>query len=432
MVVHRLREKVPIIVGASHNRSQKTRSQLDQIVLSDAEGYRRKNRVSSDKMIRSIHDDVDESKFNAEIVDYMTSVEIMLLSFALSDFAKFDLLTVGNKETGKDVADVNKFLRENYDGVDQTAFIREGTPTSLDGTVRSGVNGLGNPEKYAFITGDLVFPDRINVLEQFQSFNPKQYALWLDLNAIKKIMPTDELKLFDRNCYASIIQDGELLPNKEPNLDLFSSRYKQWEAMNIAYTERAGGKLMKILTFYELLKHREPDENRTQYSPGRFATAIIRSLYHTTKNWQKTFRQDDAEVIFSTILGNDIHLTALHNDPWLLRDIDAYHDLVFYRLLASHIKEHGGWKSIFEPRVANALEQYAQFQAQQPEEVKQERILKYDQNTWFRRRVFELNIKEYQDGNDIKVQPRPDEDLDKCVAQLQNRYRQQQLLLNAA
>lgn len=365
----------PSLIGlsASHNVLSDKQSATDTVLMSLIDYYKcgascisiKYNRFSDNKA-----DHVDENKFLMELDDNLLVMVPQLFKYVGLGLR---VNVVGSKEVGIVVDTFKEFCLSKYNFKPDIKLVPEGETSSSRGMLWSAgyavIDNIVNPLNKMFTGKPLVkgnlrkvkkyklslstsmkesmkldelsplemaafspldVPCATNDIEQMLDKDLDNYNFLMHLNPQKSTFYKGQ-KLFTRNFYTYLInENNQQVWCKEPQLYLISR-----EALPIVtflgdvfYGNRQKGQL---------------SIKKAMLSPFKDVSFIRKMLFD--KNGSKAkwgLHYFIAETLGYFILGgHPVRLKAKHNDPFLLRDIDAVHDLNYYRALVKHAKDTG-------------------------------------------------------------------------------------------
>ena len=450
-------DSINIVIGASHNRYEQPQQEVDEEIREKAAWYRARRLMPSYKFKRiknsCLQDSqglpIDENKFIMSLRRHrrhLTSLDFLLILLALEQDTR--ICTVGGPKVDLHVQRANRFLGENY-AKDGILFGDEGENPKLGTNIKTGKTRLGNPRKFCFISGDIPHLHIPTLFHQYHSFDPEKHDLWLDFNAKTRVFLGKPF--FDRNYYQkfslnpflyyslsnrdhSLLDRNKAHPYKEPNAYFFGYQFQEWDVANAIYGnhERGGPRIGLLLDIFKARKW-----TRHDFKLPVTSSLLLRDLFYVALHYLAFGDVHSTLGTFEraakTVTGRRVKATIDHKDPFRLKDIDAYHDLVYYMMLHEEIDRRGGLKTVYSERTAQALEDFDTFLGEQPEQTKQELYLTYNTPDYLLLRARMLGIEEYIDeNNNLQLQPRPDEDIDAAVTYLQKRKNFKKVLIESA
>ena len=417
-------ERTNIVISASHNISDEPQEALDQLVIKQDKEYAAQGKMRSSKFKRSRPAKVDENKFAMALGSNTNLTSVAMLALRLALEPNTNIAVVGGGAVETHTALVMDFLAANY-GIKNITFVPEGTHPMIGNNMRNGKAALGNPRKFAFISGDIPYIDLGSLLAQYSGFDPGKHDLWADLNSKTNIFPNDTL--FDRNYYHEFITaDGTMHPCKEPNIYFFGNEFNEWKLVNNIYHHRemGGGNMSAVA---RIIWRRLPmgitrHDNSALDTFFSVAGDIIPIIRHLKRTKKVKSSLSTVEKIGRLAMGRRVKFTAEHNDPFRLKDIDAFHDLAYYMCLYDHLAESGGFASIYDTRTAQALGEFDTFIGERRTSLADSLYLAFNIGKYIAQRDKELQMNEYRDDQGyFKLQPRPDERIPASVEFLQRR-----------
>ena len=406
-----------IVFSASHNVSKKKQEKIDKKTIKSANRYRRKGLMPSYKFERVYGSQIDENKFLMPLYDKLNSIAFQLIPFAFQDTK---ISVVGSSTVATYVNLIKDYLNQ-YHGISEEKIINvhEG-PTdklSLKNSIKNGSDVLKPIDKFAFIPSDVPLISIDDVIKEYDEFDHNNDLVKLNLNAKEKIFLRKPF--FSRNYYQYILENNKLYGVKEPNVYYFSDRFDNWDVINVLYSKRELGKLKDFII----------DEVSSLSVKDIFEISLdcfqifYRTLYH--EKLVGTISQ--VESLGNKFLKKEgVRFAIDHTDPFRLKDIDAWHDLMYYRSIFSKLDEkYNGLNSIYKPEIANALLGFNDYLKSKRKLFFDTIPIVYNFNNYMAKRALELEIKEYVKGNRFVETKRDDEEIGMSIAYLIERNKRE-------
>jgi hypothetical protein len=469
---------VNIILAASHDIHKESQ---DERLLEDQQGYRDQGLMPSVKFARVEGVEPHENKFLMPVYGNLSSLAMLLIQTAVRGHR---VAIVGSEEVLLYAQRIKEYLVNVHPWKEgnRPSTLEENIILALEAkeprmseSFRIGSEALGHPEKYAFITGDLVTPDLDSFEKDYAWFNPRRYILGLDLNARQRIFKNG-IELFTRNYYSKFLelsgpgalfrrflarlrekkQDGIRLRDterpsiepgsyefKEGNIYLLSGEFDKWPVIDIVAKLRTKGGTGSPEVLRDIAEEMYGTRSlgvflRSAEGPRAFFDAAFAlGSFELSKGFKwlgivryKTMYTTIGGVrrIANTLFGKPVYVSIDHEDPFRLKDIDAFHDLQYYRtILAPFERGEERLEDIFDEETASAIRGANEYLAAQPEEFKQRLPLVYKFDEWFENRSRTLGIREYFTPEG-KFSPRTasDEKITESIDYLKERHKLRQ------
>lgn len=345
-----------IVFGVSHNKENNKQKALDAIVdkLHDdiIDG---KSCISINFKRYHNPENLDENKGLVPIYEDITVCAPEIINGAMANCKG---PAVGSEEVGmvmNEIKSINKILEKNV------IFVDEGDKLSLSNTLLRGADALNlkENEPFTFIAGDIpLFYDFKTLMEDSDI---KENCFVADFNSEHAFK-----EFFNRNCYWQL-PDGTGV--KEPNafvvtLHALKSIEKKFDKF---YANRQGGKvgftLLAKLIFPELAKGYTRKISWSSWTElAKIAwdcrNKIIKKVFgkkYNIRNVTKTLgymvgqppkrwtiSRKTAEEFGYYLFNGLIKTKVKHKNPFLVKDIDSWHDLFFYQEIIRRAIERYG------------------------------------------------------------------------------------------
>jgi hypothetical protein len=179
---------------------------------------------------------------------------------------------------------------------------------------------------------------------------------------------------------------------------VFSKQFDRWSFIKEVYDRREKGELNLASATGILMRKRGislPDTYRIPMSlPMVIADAGARFL------WQKfaqknVFTRGGFQRFASLVLDRKVRATISHADPFRLKDIDAWHDLIFYRELFRWADHRGQLNNILGP-AAEAVHGFNEY-LENRDDLADQLPLVYRFDEYAQQRAQTLEMQEYLD-----------------------------------
>jgi hypothetical protein len=332
-------------MSASHNKVlDMNQEAVDRKILKKAEEYRKKKSMVSYKFQRVKNAPVDEVKFLTPIYK-----DIPILAFQVT-YAMMNGLkvsVVGSDEVKLVVDKLREYLPIKKEDL---IFVHEGEKLSLGNSISRGANALEMDSKDFFWFVPLDMPFHYDFASFVLDKDIKNHAMILDFNAKERVFENIP-ELFPRNYYLRMKYGGKTYSIKEPNIVGFSAGISSRlsSAADEAYAHRQSGafgpKQLGLMTMNNIAKHLlfffEKMEIEGAFDLSSFAGWFV--MPRLTKSAKPLFKSETAEKLGYFINMAHVRCKAEHQDPFRVKDIDAWHDLWFYCLA---VKENKGIQGI--------------------------------------------------------------------------------------
>lgn len=291
---------------------------------------------------------IEENKFLLPIgrSEKLKYVPIMALQIINDSETGISGPIVGSEQVGAVVNQLRKCF-DHYN--DKIVWTHEGEKLSLANSITKGVKSafdefsMNKDDFFYFVPLDIpLFYD----LEDLLIDNDiKKASCILDFNAKESIF-AETPQIFLRNYYHTFINDNkEIFHIKEPNVYGFSAGL-DFEIVNEFYNRRQNGGL-NVGSILKIVGNNLAKGLYCNMEKGRVEQAVIGVIdlisefinYKTGYNKEIKITKKTLEGIGYYVFNKPIIVKAQHQDPFRLRDIDAWHDLKYYWIVLEQVKK---------------------------------------------------------------------------------------------
>lgn len=363
-----------VVISCSHNVVENEYTAIEKKIKSFRKYLKNGSKCVSLKFQRSKDD--EEYKFGMELTNNVLVSSPQIFKYVLQDMS---VHVVGPVFLEELVYQKNKFLYDNYKIKNKIFFVPEGEfingkkKLSLSISIKKGFSAMNlkKNETGLFIPGDCPMDATIN---QWKDDMIKFYDTIIHLNPDNAMYYKNQ-KLYDRNFPRWIIdENGQKRRCKEGNCYVFSKNAIDGivDIVDEIYKQRQG-KVMNPFSLIERLYDKLDFEkfpnqiilplfdivlgmgyNKLLKLLGKENNALARKMgwqilgENSTNDWGCSSKV--AEDFASWLIGKKSKITIKYSDPSMLRDIDAWHDLTYYRACVDYVKgktEYDGLDLIF-------------------------------------------------------------------------------------
>jgi hypothetical protein len=286
-----------------------------------------------------------------------------------------EVAVVGSREVGKIVDALRDYYRltgrgeqaerlkwaPEYNGLEDIAnddreiIAKNRRKLKLGNSISSGAKALNLSEHNAFVfaAGDIMFYDYLSVIYDPDTIHN---SIVIDFNGKETIHPP-----FPRNYYHIVIdEDGRRIHIKEPNVWVLGTELDFGLNADVTYENREKGRfgigaVLKMVGS-NMLKNPDLVRIRDIYSMLSFSIEELVSRLQGRSGLKRRVPSiflKDLESLGEFINMSPVRFKAEHTDYLRLKDIDAAHDYVFYRLLLrDHIDD------IFPSVIAQMIKEF--------------------------------------------------------------------------
>ncbi|MFC1752915.1 hypothetical protein ACFL96_05910 [Thermoproteota archaeon] len=331
------------VLGASHNKYPsreiaderiKTKAWRDMMNGSDCVSY---------NFLRAEGDDIDENKFLMPVIGHIPVVAFQIV-YALMH--GLDTAVVGSREVGRVVEAIQASKNIPRVSLDRLVFVDEGNELSMGNTLMRGAEALDikGDDRFFLLSGDI--PLGFDYIDMMTDKEWADHVMIMHVNARQRMFPSGE-EFIPRNYYHVLVNGGgEELEFKEPNVWQFSKQMldRMEFVSNTIYSNRQGGGVgvgeilrMAGKDFLKDWKNINGDDIAVLAKNLRIAISN-----QSGEREQYRINQRFADKFATYIAGGPSLVKADHSNPWLMKDIDARHDLWFYMRLFNIAKKQYG------------------------------------------------------------------------------------------
>ncbi|MFQ5475112.1 MAG: hypothetical protein ACE5DM_04715 [Candidatus Nanoarchaeia archaeon] len=308
----------------------------DAKIMAKAQGdIARGSSCVSYNFLRARGEEVDENKFLMPVVGH---IPVLAFQIVYCVMRGLNTAVVGSPEVGKVVEAVKSSKGIPAGCLDSLVWADEGDKLNVSNSLMRGaaVLPLDKDDSFGFFAADC--PNAFDFDSVLNDPDWKKHVAILNCNGRKKMFPSREF--IPRNYYHVLTTSaGEDIEIKEPNLWQFSKEALEHliEIANTFYAHRQGGGIGPVPVAKTIGK-----EMLTDLAWLRLPLCVIEDMGYNAAVYlgnqaglgaQIRFHEKTAEYLGSKLFGGPMRMKADHYDPWRMKDIDARHDLNFYRLL---------------------------------------------------------------------------------------------------
>ncbi len=400
------------VISASHNISKKSQSKVDKNTRKKAAKYLKQNSdFRNYKFQRVAGTEIDELKFLMPVVGHVPSVVFQIVYAAMN---KIRASIVGSDQVGRVLEAVKESGVLPGASLDDLVHVHEGKHTSLRSSINNGWAGLeiDDDVPFLFISADLPFA--FDYRRHLDDPDWENHIAILNFNSRQSIFKGNDF--FSRNYYQVFMEGTREFEVKEPNIWQLTGKSIKGidDYIDVFYSNRNGGgfSLPRVIwhgpgKYLKAVKGLKP-EQRKEMNHCLY-TFMTRSFGSKGKD-QAQFSTLDAFA--SVLFDGPVKVKAHHNNPWMLRDIDAWHDLFFYQQVVDHALDFYNVKNFGE---LTRLNPYAeQIWALEPvlTEVGQEMPIIGSFKDYANMRTSSLGFGPVYKKGQLMVSPTPAENLD--------------------
>jgi len=326
------------VMSASHNKTRKPQQKVDNDIIKSAEAYRKRGAPCiSYKFQRVKNSPVDELKF---LMPIHKDIPVLAFQVTYAVMQGIKTAVVGSNEVGMVVDALRRYLGVPNENL---VFVHEGEKLSLGNSIKRGARALDLEKNDFFWFVPLDMPFFYNYMDMLYDEDIRHNAIVADFNARERVFENC-MELFPRNYYWKIKDGTQTYNVKEPAVFGFSSEIDIFELANEAYQRRQSGGFGAAQVFVMALKNMLKHPYTLVDKMGAvewidFATALMQKV--TGRN--ASFYSNTAEQFGFFFDMAPIRCKAQHQDPFRVKDIDAWHDLWYYALA---IRQNHGLEGI--------------------------------------------------------------------------------------
>lgn len=408
-----------IVISASHNVVQ-LQETADERILRKAQSDRDAGRecVSYNFMrvalppIDTNIPHVDENKCLMPIYHRVPLLAHKVIQRVSQDL---EVVVVGSHEVALVVESLRDFL-----GVDEYKLRHVQEKRSLAENISAGSNDLPlcKGEGFVFEAGDTPFADNLDDI--LNDTDIEKHILVGDLNGLTTAFDGDPF--FARNYYWDVHNGDTYVPCKEPNAWLFRADFP-FDEVNTFYQNRQGGKLDMFKVFSIIgpkFMIRAPFLSLTAcYDIARgTGRAIVKAIAGSSKPWK--FHASTLEEVSPMFFnGESAKFKVTHNDPFRIKDVDAWHDLWFYKHLVNHTESHPDGRSVLP--YFSQVDAYSDFIEKQglPDEIGV--LRNFPRYANHRALTLRMPISPFSSNKEFQAPLEPGTDLDVALYHLEQR-----------
>ncbi|MBI5390093.1 hypothetical protein HZB02_01255 [Candidatus Woesearchaeota archaeon] len=333
-----------LVMSASHNITQKPQRQVDEGIIASAEKYRSRGDMVSYKFQRVAGAQIDELKFLMPLWKDVPLLAHQVISAITHDLT---VSVVGSKDVGLVVGAIQDYFKLNDR---RLRFVDEGQQTSLANSLTRGRDALDLSDNHFFYFVPLDLPFFFRLRPMLDDEDAAHHIAVVDVNARERIF-TGAGELFPRNYYWDLITsngDGEVTYSiKEPNPIGFSGSIafdRFFRTIDHMYAHRQGGDFGIDALIQHITRNMVQHPVQALRSISSGGARQLNDLYAWWKQGKRlTLHAEQLEQLGYFLQMAPIRIKAEHQDPFRLKDVDAWHDLFDYALV---IRYNGGLQGI--------------------------------------------------------------------------------------
>jgi len=332
--MERLTKKVAISAGHNLSESQEA---ADREILAKAARDKRAGRLCISHGFKRVEGAlVDESK---PLMPVFQRVPLIAHKLIRRVRQGLKVVVIGSDE----VALVVESVRDCF-GIESSVLRHTDEFPSLAQNIAAGARALnlGTKEGFVFESADTPYA---TIEDLLTDEDIREHILVADLNG-RQTAFAGTTQFFPRNFYWQVQCGRRYIDAKEPNTWLFREDFP-FHLIDTFYDNRQGGKqdilmILKLLDLPGLKDLKElPRSAWHDAYRGLMRVAMNRLTKQSTTPWRfhATTVTDASRLLLK---GPTARFKVTHNDPFRMKDIDAWHDLWFYHHLVNEsIRRHG-------------------------------------------------------------------------------------------